>query len=101
MNVLIAVNPPPPMPATTRPIIIVDSDCASPHMRLPAPKKILEKTRPERRPKMSVSLPLRGCSAALAIRYPEASHETRVKELKEFDMGVVNVAMIVESILVC
>ena len=66
-------------------------------MRLPAAKKTFEMTRPVRRPKMSVSRPLRGCSAAFAIRYAEASHEKRVNELNESEMGLLRVAMTVES----
>jgi hypothetical protein len=46
---------------------------------------------------MSVSRPERGCSAAFAIKYAEASHDNNVKELKESEIGAESVAMIVES----
>jgi hypothetical protein len=70
---------------------------AMPHIKLPAKKKTLEKISPARRPKMSVSFPLKGCSAALATRYAVAIHEINVNDWNESDMGVARVAMMVES----
>lgn len=58
---------------------------------------MFDQTSPARLPKISVSLPLSGCKAALAIRYAVAIHDTNVKEWNESDMGVASVAMIVES----
>ena len=58
---------------------------------------MLLKTSPVRRPKMSVSRPDNGWRAALAIRYDEASHDRRVKELKLSEIGVASVATMVES----
>ncbi len=92
-----AFKPPPPIPAMTRPKIMTHSLVARPQMRLPAAKNKLEKIRPVRRDSMSVSRPLSGCRAALAMKYEEASQESRDKELKEADIGADKVAMIVES----
>lgn len=92
-----AVKPPPPIPATTRPRIITDSVLARPQMRFPAAKKTLEKRSPFLRPKMSVSLPLRGCRAAFAMKYADASQDNRDKESKEVEIGADSVAIIVES----
>ena len=46
---------------------------------------------------MSVSRPLSGWRAALAMKYAEASQESRDNELKDADIGADKVAMIVES----
>ena len=78
-KVLIAIKPPPPTLATMRPKIITHCDCAIPQIRFPRAKKILLKTSPVRREKMSVRRSERGCRAALAIRYAEASQDRRVK----------------------
>lgn len=59
---------PPPMPAITLPDIIIHSFLASPHISVPAQKKIFENKRPVLLEKMSVSRPDRGCSAAFAIK---------------------------------
>ncbi len=64
-------------------------------------KKMFEKIRPVRRDRMSVRRPLRGWRAALAIRYAEASHESKPSELKDVEMGADSVAIIVESTLEC
>jgi hypothetical protein len=66
-------------------------------MRQPAPKKTLEKINPLRREKISVNFPARGWHAALAIRYADASQESRLSDLNSDDMGVVRVAMMVVS----
>ena len=58
---------------------------------------MFEKIKPVRLDKISVRRPLRGCRAALAIRYADASQESRDKELNEVDIGAESVAMIVES----
>ncbi|KAL9604629.1 MAG: hypothetical protein Q9219_000349 [cf. Caloplaca sp. 3 TL-2023] len=96
-NVEIAVRPPPPIPAMTRPNIMDHSSWARPQMRFPAAKKTFEKTSPALLPRMSVKRPLRGWSAALAIRYADASHESREREWKDAEMGAESVAMMVES----
>jgi hypothetical protein len=88
---------PPPIPATTRPKRMTHSSFARPHISVPPPKQMAEYTRPIFLPKISVNRPLSGCIAALAIKYDDASHESRVKELNEFDIGVDSVATIVES----
>ena len=87
------VSIPPPMPATTRPNIITHSVFAKPQMRFPRAKKIFEKSKPDRREKISVNLPLRGWDTELAMKYAEASQENRVKESNEVDIGADNVAM--------
>lgn len=92
-----AVNPPPPMPATTRPKMMTHSVCARPQIRFPRAKKIFEKSRPVRLDRMSVRRPLRGWRAALAIRYEDASQERSDNELKDVDIGADRVAIIVES----
>lgn len=97
-KVLIDISPPPPMPATTRPNIMTHSDLARPHIRFPAAKKMLLNMRPARLPKMSVRRPESGWSAALAMRYADASQETSVNELKEVDIGAASVATTVPSI---
>jgi hypothetical protein len=76
---------------------MVHSDVASPHIKFPAAKKIFETTSPVLRLKMSVNRPEIGWQAALAIRYEEASHERRERELKEVEMGAESVAMMVLS----
>ena len=76
---------------------MVHSDVATPHIRFPAAKKMFENTRPVLRLKMSVRRPEIGWQAALAIRYAEASHESRASELKDVEMGAESVAMMVLS----
>jgi hypothetical protein len=92
------VNPPPPIPATTRPRTTISADPAKPQINVPTPKNILLKTRPYRRENMSVSFPDKGWKAALAIKYPEASQGRSVRELKLVEMGDARVATIVESV---
>lgn len=70
---------------------------AKPQINVPAPKSIFETTRPVRLENMSVRRPLSGCIAAFAMRYALASHDSKVKELNEFEIGADNVATIVES----
>lgn len=94
---LIAVKPPPPMPATTRPTMMTHSSCARPHIRFPRAKKTFEKIRPVRLDRISVRRPLSGWRAALAIRYADASQESRDSELNDVDIGAERVAIIVES----
>lgn len=96
-KVLIAMSPPPPIPATTLPPIIVHSLVARPHIRFPAANKMLLTTSPVPLLKISVNRPESGWQAALAIRYAEASHDNKDKELNEVEMGAERVAMIVES----
>jgi hypothetical protein len=55
-----APNPPPPIPAITRPAIIIPALVDSPHISVPTPKKMLLNSSPARREKMSVNLPARG-----------------------------------------
>ena len=64
---------------------------------MPAAKKTFDKTSPVRREKMSVSFPDSGCKAAVEMKYAEASHERRVKELKEVEIAAERVATTVES----
>lgn len=92
-----AINPPPPIPATTRPVIMVHSVAASPHIRFPRAKSTLLITNPALLEKISVSLPEMGWHAALAIRYADAIHDRRLRELKLDAIGLDRVAMIVES----
>ena len=92
-----AINPPPPIPATTRPAIMLHSDVARPHIRFPAAKKTLLKKSPVRREKISVKRPERGWQAELAMRYADASQERRESELKESEMGAESVAIMVAS----
>ncbi len=94
---LIAVKPPPPMPATTRPRMMTHSSCARPQIRFPRAKKTFEKIRPVRLERISVRRPLRGWRAALAMRYADASQESRDRELNDVDIGAERVAIIVES----
>ena len=91
------VRPPPPMPAITRPAMMVGALGARPQMSVPTPKKMLLKMRPALRPKMSVSLPESGWHAELAMRYPVASQERSERELKSDDMGPVSVATMLVS----
>ena len=46
---------------------------------------------------MSVNLPESGWHAELAIRYPVASHDRRLRESKDEEMGAVSVATMVVS----
>ena len=46
---------------------------------------------------MSVSLPLSGCSAALAMKYAEASQDIKDSEPKDSEIGPVSVAIKVIS----
>jgi len=46
---------------------------------------------------MSVRRPDKGWHAAFAIRYADASHDSKESELKELEMGADRVAMIVVS----
>lgn len=91
------MSPPPPIPAMTRPAIILHSDVARPQMRVPAAKRILEATSPVLRLNISVSRPERGWQAAFAMRYADASQERRERDWKEVEMGAARVATIVES----
>jgi hypothetical protein len=96
-KVEIAVRPPPPTPATTRPRMITHCALARPQIKLPRAKKTLENTSPQRREYISVNRPLRGWQAALEIRYEVASHESSENELKDEEMGAESVATIVVS----
>ncbi|KAL5330863.1 hypothetical protein ACEPPN_000388 [Leptodophora sp. 'Broadleaf-Isolate-01'] len=80
-NVEIAPRPPPPIPAITRPAITMPALVERPHINVPIPKNMLEKTSPLLRENISA----------------EASHERAVKEEKEVDIGGTSVAMMVES----
>ena len=88
---------PPPIPAITRPAISIGAFCAIPQMNVPAAKKVQANITPALRPKISVSLPDRGCTAALAMRYPEAIHASSVEEWKYVLIGEASVATMVES----
>ena len=96
-NVLIAIKPPPPMPATTLPAIIAHSLFARPQSRFPAANNTLLTTSPVRLLKISVRRPDMGWHAEFAIRYADASQERRESELKEVEMGAESVAIIVLS----
>ncbi|QBZ58003.1 hypothetical protein PoMZ_02942 [Pyricularia oryzae] len=86
------MSPPPPMPATTRPRIIISPVCARPQIRLPAANMMLLKTRPGPRPKRSVMRPEMGWKAALAI-----SHDMRLSDLNSLEICPERVANIVPS----
>jgi hypothetical protein len=47
--------------------------------------------------KISVNLPVIGWHAAFAMKYEEASHDSKLKEWKLFEIGADNVAMTTES----
>ena len=96
-KVVMQESPPPPTPAITRPAMIVGALGAKPQMRVPIAKKTLLNIRPYLREKMSVNLPDNGWQAALAIRYPVASQESRESESKLDEMGAVRVATTVVS----
>ena len=80
MKVAMELIPPPPIPASALPRMIIPLDLAKPHVRLPRPKSTRHKTKPERRPKMSVSFPLKGWVVVTAMRYAEPSHEMMANE---------------------
>lgn len=67
-------------------------------MSVPTPKNKLENNKPVLLENISVSRPLRGCNAALAMRYDDASHDRSRNELNDAEMGADRVATIVESI---
>ena len=94
----ITVRPPPPIPAITRPRIIVHWAWARPQIMLPAAKITLENINPDFRENMSVRRPARGWQAALEIKYAVASQDSRERELNEDDIGPVKVATTVMSI---
>ena len=77
--------------------MIVHFSVARPHIKFPAQKNALAHIKPFLRPNISVSLPDNGCRAALAMRYPDASHENRENDLKVAVMGADMVAIIVVS----
>ena len=77
--------------------MIVGALGAKPQMRVPIAKKTLLNISPYLREKMSVNLPDNGWQAALAIRYPVASQESRESESKLDEIGAVRVATTVVS----
>lgn len=70
---------------------------ATPQSVFPMKNRIEEDMRPTRRPKISVNLPLRGCTTACAIRYAEPSHEIIATEPKFEVMVAESVDVIVLS----
>ena len=92
-----AINPPPPKPEITRPVIMTPLVAAKPQIRLPAANSKLLITKPVQRPYMSVNFPESGWHAAVAIMYAEATHASRLSELKLVEMGADRVAMMVVS----
>ncbi len=97
MMVDIVFRPPPPIPANILPRIMVHSSLANPQIRLPRANRQLQVTRPDDREKMSVNLPLSGCSAACPIKKAVASQARRESELKLVAIGAARVAIIVPS----
>jgi len=93
----IANNPPPPAPATIRPIIMTYSFLASPQRAVPIKNSEFENRRPWRRPYISVSLPNKGCNAAWAIKYAVVIQESEAKELNSLDIGARRVEITVPS----
>lgn len=66
-------------------------------MAFPVAKKIKQRIKPGRRPNMSVSLPLKGCTVVRAMRYAEASHEMIANEPNSEAIVADNVEVIVLS----
>lgn len=69
------MQPPPPIPAITRPRIRQLLEPASPQTKFPMENIKAAITKLALRPKISLSFPLSGCVAVRAMRYPEPSHE--------------------------
>jgi hypothetical protein len=97
MKVEMELHPPPPMPASALPRIIIALDLANPQDRLPTPNSIKQKRKPERRPKTSVSFPLNGCVVVRAMRYAEPSHDMMANEWNSDAIVEDNVEVIVLS----
>lgn len=72
--------PPPPIPWTARPAIIVAMSCAKAQIRLPTRKTTFAKTMIDFLPQISLILPHRGIQAAFASRYDDAIHEKPLSE---------------------
>jgi hypothetical protein len=85
------------MPASALPRIIIALDLANPQDRLPTPRSMKQKRKPERRPKTSVSFPFNGCVVVRAVSYAEPSHEMMANEWNSDAIGGDNVEVIVLS----
>ena len=96
-------NPPPPSPANTRPITTTHASFAIAETPLPSAKRKRHQRKPERRPKMSVTLPESGCTMVRAIRYAEARVGMRAEGEdadeagKDEEMARAKVEVMVES----
>jgi len=76
----IELQPPPPIPAMTRPSMSVVLDLAKPQAKFPAAKTRAARTKLAFRPNISLNFPESGCVAVSDIRYPEPSHEMMVND---------------------
>jgi hypothetical protein len=93
------IMPPQPIPANTRPRIMVYWFVDSPQIKLPMAKERSLAARLRRRPEMSVSLLAAGCTAAFEIRYAMAIWGRSLSdcESNSRERGAERVSVMVES----